>query len=351
MIILDNGGYTLKYATKGQECTEVQNCLARFGREIVVAPETLSEVSEVRRPVQRGVLVDPQLQSKVWKKTIGSANSLLVNYPLYSPSASRAYLDELMFEKFQFLSGLRLPTGFAGSGIIVDIGFSATSIMPVYSGIPINYATKRIDVGGKLLTNYLKEQISFRQYDMREESWLVNLIKEKLCRVSFDFLAELSDYKHNHRSRVYVLPDGNEEGHFLREYEDTTQKQTLDLGNLEISLPELLFNPSDIGINQAGIPEVLAEVVNSLPDPLKSVLCSNIIVVGGSSNFSGLQERLGKDLRASLDTNINFNISKGDQYSNWRWLNSSQRELVTKEQYLEMGSEYLDSRYYFFDII
>ena len=39
-------------------------------------------------------------------------------------------------------------------------------------------------MGGKILTNYLKEVISYRQWNMMEETFLVNDVKETTCFVS-----------------------------------------------------------------------------------------------------------------------------------------------------------------------
>lgn len=54
----------------------------------------------------------------------------------------------------------------------------------------------RIDVGGKLLTNHLKEMISYRQWNMMDQTYIMDDVKEKCCYVSTDFKAdmELSRY-------------------------------------------------------------------------------------------------------------------------------------------------------------
>ena len=39
-------------------------------------------------------------------------------------------------------------------------------------------------MGGKALTNYLKEAVSYRQYNMMDDTFLVNQVKERLCYVS-----------------------------------------------------------------------------------------------------------------------------------------------------------------------
>lgn len=49
----------------------------------------------------------------------------------------------------------------------------------------------RIDVGGKLLTNNLKEVLSYRHYNLMEETLIVNMIKEHCCYVSQSFSEDL----------------------------------------------------------------------------------------------------------------------------------------------------------------
>jgi actin-related protein 6 len=93
--------------------------------------------------------------------------------------------------------------------LVVDVGFSFTHIVPIMGGSVIWSAVKRcvvfspvdvftsyevdarIDVGGKLLTNHLKELVSFRQWNMMEETYIVNDVKETCCYVSTQFSADL----------------------------------------------------------------------------------------------------------------------------------------------------------------
>ena len=48
--------------------------------------------------------------------------------------------------------------------------YSFTHIVPVFRGCALNYAVKRINIGGKALTNHLKELVSYRQWNMMEET-------------------------------------------------------------------------------------------------------------------------------------------------------------------------------------
>jgi actin-related protein 6 len=53
----------------------------------------------------------------------------------------------------------------------------------------------RINVGGKIITNHLKDIISHRQWNMMDETYLMNHVKEKLCYVSSDYHRDLNQSK------------------------------------------------------------------------------------------------------------------------------------------------------------
>ena len=99
--------------------------------------------------------------------------------------------------------------------IVVDTGFSFTHVVPMIDGRVIWSAVKRwanlcsegylikghlllaiyfisrLDVGGKLLTNQLKELISYRQWNMMDETYIMNDVKESCCFVSSNYKDDL----------------------------------------------------------------------------------------------------------------------------------------------------------------
>ena len=79
--------------------------------------------------------------------------------------------------------------------LVVDSGYSFTHILPVYRGKVLTSASRRLGIGGKLLTNYLKELVSFRAWNMMDETWILNDVKEKCCYVSTDFEREIQAAK------------------------------------------------------------------------------------------------------------------------------------------------------------
>lgn len=74
---------------------------------------------------------------------------------------------------------------------MVDCGFSFTHAVPVLQNFSVVGGVKRMDLGGKALTNYLKELVSYRSVNVMDESFIMDDVKEKLCFVSTDMARDL----------------------------------------------------------------------------------------------------------------------------------------------------------------
>uniref|UniRef100_A0A0M3JIN1 Actin-like protein (inferred by orthology to a C. elegans protein) n=1 Tax=Anisakis simplex TaxID=6269 RepID=A0A0M3JIN1_ANISI len=71
---------------------------------------------------------------------------------------------------------------------------------------------------------------------------------------------------------------------------DDTQKLILNIERFAV--PEVLFNPSDIGVQQMGVAEAIAASINKCPKAMHGRLYNNIILVGGNSLFEGYRKRV-----------------------------------------------------------
>ena len=184
----------------------------------------------------------------------------------------------------------------------------------MYQGRPIQQAIQRLDVGGKFLSNYLKELLSIRQMDIRAETHMTDVMKEDVCFISHDFRGDLERTKHgtDKDSSImidYVLPDyttrsrGEIRPHELLRWkqmrmmgfvqnEDGERESFLKLGTERFAVPELLFNPKDVGINQPGLPQTVMRSLSKVPTGLWPVMLANILVVGGNAKIEGLMGRL-----------------------------------------------------------
>ncbi|KAF2281549.1 actin-like ATPase domain-containing protein [Westerdykella ornata] len=118
-----------------------------------------------------------------------------------------------------------------------------------------------------------------------------------------------------------------------------------------IRVPEVVFQPSIAGLDQAGIVEIAATILNErLADSAyrKDVL-KDIFLTGGNTMFQGFEERLRNELRAVLPAEEELRVRRaGDCVLDaWRgaakWAGSAKAKaaFVTRAEFMEKGGDYL----------
>lgn len=284
-------------------------------------------------PFQKGYLVNWDVQKTVWdyilSKECCSVNlnqgSVVLTEPLFNFAPIQEAAAEIFFEEYECQSLLQINTTTLSyynyksthpqckACIVVDSGYSFTHIVPYINGIKSKIGIRRIDVGGKLLTNHLKEIISYRQLHVMDETYVINQVKEDSCFVSQDFYKdmELAKQKIDNNSIVkdYVLPDYTTlRRGFLKNPEPNCEQQTLRLNNERFAIPEILFNPSDVGIKQMGIPEAIMDSIKAHEEETWPHLLLNVIITGGNAKFPGFRDRLYKELRSLAPEDFAINV-------------------------------------------
>ena len=68
-------------------------------------------------------------------------------------------------------------------------------------------------------------------------------------------------------------------------------QQVVALQNDRFMVPEALFNPSDIGIRQAGIIENVDACLQMFSPAVRELLIQNIVLTGGNAMFPHYAER------------------------------------------------------------
>eukprot|EP01127_Copromyxa_protea_P016355 TRINITY_DN4839_c0_g1_i1.p1 TRINITY_DN4839_c0_g1~~TRINITY_DN4839_c0_g1_i1.p1 ORF type:complete len:441 (-),score=73.48 TRINITY_DN4839_c0_g1_i1:44-1366(-) len=361
-----------KKGTQKYVAEEIENC------------EDFSKLI-LRRPFDRGYLLDWEIQKQVWslsesysavgKKFNPSSTQLLMTEPYFNPESLRTNMYEVIFEDYQFAELCTVcPATLAlfdanmnrpefsthPAGIVVDTGYSFSHIVPFFDNTKLTYAIKRIDVGGKVITNYLKEVVSHRHWNMMEATYLINNIKERVCYVSLDFEADMRLCrlkKSNKVRRQYVLPDyvtstlGYVKGvdelppmpvHMMGQ--PRPEEQILEMTS-ERLIPEVLFRPSDLGIPQAGIAEAIVQSVQECCPDLHEALYNNVILCGGNCFFPGFKERLEAELRSLIPQDYKLNVYQSADPKLAAWRGGSRfvqspnfrQWAVTKAEYEEGG--------------
>lgn len=351
VVVVDNGAHTLRagLATDAEPAARVPNCVARAKKEKTVLvgdglrQHTRTHDLALHRAHERGYVVNWDVERAVWDRVACLASSssssssaaasdaglLLTEAPL-CPAPLRRTTLQVVFEELGFAAHLAaVPAALAlrrhlhlllqqqqqqpqqrRAALVIDAGFSFMHAVPCACGgrtsaawaRPLAQGVRRVDVGGKALTNLLKEVVSFRHWNMMEETLLVGDIKERLAFVSLDFAR---DMRAPPPAAHYLLPDYSSSAVGAPVASDAEAaalkaagKQILSLGIERFTVPEVLFNPSDVGIDQCGIADAAAMAVEACPAAELDQLWSCVLVRGGTSLIPGFAERLESELRA-----------------------------------------------------
>ncbi|KAF2966849.1 hypothetical protein GQX73_g6729 [Xylaria multiplex] len=440
-LVLDNGAYTIKAGFVTGDVADdprvIPNCIARDrDGKTYVASEIVqcADFSEAvfRRPVEKGFVVNWEAQKEIWEREFlddkapqrcdPSETRLLLSEPSNSLPVLQANCDQMVFEEFGFASYYRglsasfnayhdvqamfqtqpqppqdepqpgselepAPAQPSTAGVqnpaelvlLIDSGHSHTTVTPVFQGKPIHPAIRRLDIGGKFLTNYLTRVLSLRHYDMRNETYIVNEMKEAACYVSLDFKQDLERSWKGTRgerrepyvsgggiAKDYVLPDFHTRSQgVVRDYDPAqasrakrlavgeSSEDVLTLRNERFTIPELLFNPSDIGMRQPGLPNLVLQSLQCLPQGLWPGFLANILVVGGNSLFDGFIQRLQAEITELVPDDCLVRVTRPPNPITNTWQGGSnlarhahlESLAVTKLEYEEHGSAWLARKF------
>ncbi|TFK52383.1 actin-related protein Arp6 [Heliocybe sulcata] len=384
--VLDNGAFTVKCGLTNSDEAHlprmVTNAVVRskgdkatyIGHEF----ERCRDFSSLhyRRPFEKGYLVDWDAQKAVWDgifseevlKVNTTESSLLITEPYFNlPNLQEVY-DQFVFEEYGFHSYYRCsPASLIPYGnlydsnnsappecmLIVDSGFSFTHVIPIMGGSVVWGAVKRVDIGGKLLTNQLKELVSFRQWNMMDETYIMNHVKETCCYVSSNYRQDLEICRENPRKNLivqeYLLPDfsASRQGHVRSPGEVVGESdQILYMNNERFVVPETIFHPTDIGLHQVGLPGAIAHSISLLPDDVQGLFWANVGLIGGTTKMTGFRDRLLLELRSLAPVDVEVVIHTAtdattEAYKSAMALACSadfRSVAVTREEYQESGS-------------
>ncbi|OAR01413.1 hypothetical protein LLEC1_02624 [Akanthomyces lecanii] len=420
--VLDNGASTMKAGFVLDGVIEVPevipNCIARDRtRKIYVASELdkCTDFGEIsfRRPVEKGFIVNWEVQSEIWDYEFfgskapfpcdPSETRLVLAEPPNGLPALQSNCDQIVFEEYGFKSYyrgvgpafnayhdlqslFRTPMDTATTAnipaeivLVVDSGYSHTTVTPVFQGRPLHSAVRRLDVGGKLLTNYMARQISLRHFDVRNDPYIVNEMKELACFVSLDFKRDLEKSWKGTRgqkrpdyvsgggiAKDYVLPDFHAKlKGSVRDYDPANHSKAqklaatqadedvLTLRNERFIVPEILFNPSDIGMRQPGIAELIYQSLQDLPVGLWPGLLANIVAVGGNALFKGFIQRLQKEVVQLVPDDCVVRVARPPDAITSTWTGAAnlashasiEKLAVTKQEYEEHGQAWLARKF------
>ncbi|KAL5803728.1 hypothetical protein ACOSQ3_030528 [Xanthoceras sorbifolium] len=177
------------------------------------------------------------------------------------------------------------------SGIVVNIGFQVTSVVPILNGkVMRKVGVEFIGLGALKVTGFLRSLL--QQNNIKFESlYTVRSLKEKLCYVAADYKTELL---RNTQASMEVTGEG----------QYTLTKERFQTG-------EILFQPHMAGVRTMGLDQAVALCMDHCYAAElggDDSWFKTVILAGGTACLPGLAERLDKELHKLLPAPISNGI-------------------------------------------
>uniref|UniRef100_A0A0E0MR89 Actin-related protein 5 n=1 Tax=Oryza rufipogon TaxID=4529 RepID=A0A0E0MR89_ORYRU len=271
-----------------------------------------------------------------------------------NPSFSRARMSELLFETYGvpsiafgiddvFSYKYNQKLGNCGEdGLAISCEHGTCHVVPFLKGEPVLGACCRTNVGGFHITDFLRQLLSLKYpYHSASITWeKAEELKKEHCYVALDYMSELQIFKLKEKKKQILLKTTTEgrmrakqrraEEEALREKQEeerlhwdmdptfvnkaeavqqtpeppkvwtlTAEDYRISIGIERFRCPEILFQPGMIGIDQAGIDEMVSISLRRLmeDEAVKERLCQSILVTGGCSLIPGMIPRLESGIR------------------------------------------------------
>ena len=299
--------------------------------------------------MEHGVVQNWDDMEAVWRHVFELLNvnprehPVMLTEPPNNPIGNRIRTAQMFFENFQVpklffhpSSVLSLYARGLTTGIVLDVGDGCSHASAIYEGFSIQNATRRIDLGGRDITEHLALLLQRSGYSFRTtaEFQIVRKIKELHCyaevaagkaRLDYDTsllaankltkktddrmggmgAAGKDDGASQNNANDFVLPDGSK----------------INISNADKSrAPEILFRPSLIGLEYPGIHELVANCIKACDIDLRSGLQSSIVVAGSTTMMKSFCGRLHKSIQNHLpkhNSKVTLMAPANRQHSCW----------------------------------
>lgn len=363
VVVLDNGSGMVKAGFAGEEAPQCvfpaivgrpKNASAMMGtnqKNEYIGDEAAQKrgILNLNYPIAAGIVESWEDMEKVWHHTFynelrvspNEIKGVLLTEAPRNPKANREKMVQIMFETFEvqniyvaIQAVMSLYSAGRTTGLVTDSGDGVTHTVPVFEGFSLPHAVEKMEIAGRVLTNYLQKLLleSGHNFTSAAELEIVREIKEELCFIAQNYEEEREQAtKSSEHDKQYTLPD----------------KAVITIpASVRMGAPELIYKPQLNGMSCKSIDALAWASVSAADIDVRRDLCKNIIMSGGSTMYEGMADRLKNELvaRAPSGAEIRVVASADRKYAVWKGgstlasLSTFASSWVTKEDYEEHGA-------------
>ena len=343
-VVIDSGSFRMKVGltpslSSSEEKEEFRMCFpATVGRPRLTGvmigskseyfgDEAVSKrgMLKLTYPISKGIVSNWDDAEKIWKYSLDDlkrineeiGKSVLMTDSPLNTLENREKMVEVLIEKLQVdelclenQACLSIRASGRESGIVLDIGHTVTSIVPIINGKVLKEGIMSLDFGGHNLDQYFYRLMAEKGLIYSTVDWeMLRDIKERICFVSQDYESEIKAPT----EKYYETPDGSMislDGECIRCPEALFNPNAIENG-WDCGSPSCLrdspqFDPTTIQ-SSTGIHSAIYNSIMSCDEGVRNTLFNNIVLVGGSSQFKGISQRLTNEL---VKLNTGMGMSK-----------------------------------------
>ncbi|KAI7866342.1 actin family [Spinellus fusiger] len=352
-IVIDNGSGFIKAGFAAEDApSSIFSSVVGYPKLHKSMAGTIRDESQSRcdtltlsHPIERGIINNWEDMENVWQYTfneldvVPEENNVLLTEPPRNPSPNRERMLVMMFETFHVSSVylsmqavLSLYASGCTTGLVLDSGDNTSYAVPIFEGYPIQSSVSPIYLAGCDVTNYLTCILNERGHSFTTPAELdiVRNIKETLYYVASDYNQEVqAAAQSSDLEKSYTLPDG----------------EVINIGSECFRAPDILVQPRMVDIESKGIHELINDSILNCNMDVHKDLYSNILLSGGNTMYTGMADRVKKELTNLANSGIKVNIIAPPYRNHSVWIGGSmlaslstfQSMWIAREEYNEFG--------------